>query len=255
MSKAKAAKPDSRRAQLRAAQIAEAKRAKNKRIAIIAVSAIVALIVVVTLVLVVQRYNAAKTETYPPNATAQRNGIVANPGKGQQGAPVVELYADYQCPACKSFEDAFGTQLNQLAQSGDIQLQYHLMTFLDTNLRNDASYRAANAAACADLTGRYAQYHDTIYKNQPAQEGTGYSDAQLTGAFAEQAGITGPALDTFKQCYSEKKYSAFVKSVDNAAGEAGVTATPTIKVNGKVLDTKKLTNDPNSLRTEIMKLK
>ena len=43
-----------------------------------------ALIVVVTLVLVVQRYNAAKTETYPPNATAQRNGIETGaPGNGR----------------------------------------------------------------------------------------------------------------------------------------------------------------------------
>lgn len=255
MSKTKAAKPDSRRAQLRAAQIAEAKRARNQRIAIIAVSAVVALILVAGGILLVSRMNAGRTETYPPNATAQRTGIVVNPGKGQQGAPVVELYADYQCPACASFEKAFGAQLTQLAGSGDIQLQYHLMTFLDTNLRNDASYRAANAAACADLVGHYAAYHDTVFANQPTAEGTGYTDAQLTGDFAQQAGITGAQLDEFKQCYSQKKYSAFVKGVDNSAGAAGVTATPTIKVNGKVLDTKNLTNDPNSLRTEIMKLK
>ena len=251
----KPARPDSRRAQLRAAQIAEAKRARNRRIAIIAVSAIVVLVLAIALVLVIQRYNAAKTDTYPPHANAERDAIRVNPDKVKQGAPLVELYADYQCPACANFERAFSTQLDQLSDSGDISLEYHVMTFLDTNLRNDSSARAANAAACADLVGHYAAYHDTIFKNQSSEEGTGYTDAQLTETFPQQAGINGPQLDTFKQCYSQKKYNGFVKAVDKAAGEAGITSTPTIKVNGKNLDTKNLTSDPNSLRTEIMKLK
>ncbi|NNG20382.1 thioredoxin domain-containing protein [Naumannella sp. ID2617S] len=255
MSKAKPARPDSRRAQLRAAQIAEAKRARNKRIAIIAVSAAVAAILITAVVLVAIRFKPDPNKTYPPNANAQRSAIRVHPDKAKQGAPVVTLYADYQCPACASFEKAYGQQLEGLASSGDIQLEYHLMTFLDTNLRNDASNRAANAAACADLAGHYAEYHNTVFANQPADEGRGYSDAQLTTDFPQKAGLSGAALDTFKKCYSDKQYNAFVKGADNSAGEAGVTSTPTLRVNGKTLDTKNLTQDPNSLRTEIMKLK
>ena len=33
-------------------------------------------------------------------------------------APTVDLYLDYQCPACASFEAALGRTINDLAQQG-----------------------------------------------------------------------------------------------------------------------------------------
>lgn len=255
MSKHQPTAGDTRRAQLRAAQIAQAKRKKNQRIAIGVVSAVVVAALVIVLVLVVQQFNAAKVAAAPPDANANQTGIRVHPGSAVQGAPVVSLFLDYQCPACANFERGYGPQLDQLARNGDIQLEYRTMTFLDANLGNDASERAANAAACADLTGRYSEYHNTIFANQPTGEGTGYTDAQLTQAFPAQAGIAGPALDELNACYSERRYSGFVNSVDREAGRAGITGTPTLQVNGKTLDLGTLTQDPNSLHDEIMKLK
>jgi protein-disulfide isomerase len=166
----------------------------------------------------------------------------------------VALFADYQCPACASFEQAFGPQLEKLAKDGDIQLEYRTMTFLDTNLRNDSSTRAANAAACADLVGHYADYHNAVFANQPTGEGSGYTDEQLTGAFTQQAGITGAELEEFRSCYTNKRFSGFVTRVDQEAGRAGITGTPSMTVNGNTLDFNNLTQDPNSLRDEIAKV-
>jgi hypothetical protein len=129
------------------------------------------------------------------------------------------LYEDYQCPNCKETEDTYGPVLKQLAASGDIKLQYRTLTFLD-NGRNDSSYRAAMAAASADMVGKLEAYHNMIYKNQPAREGDGYTDDQLRNVFAKDAGITGSDLTNFQKYYDTKATSAFVK---NAAAK-GLTA-------------------------------
>ena len=49
---------------------------------------------------------------------------------------VVEVYADFQCPACKQFEDQLGQTVEDLASQGKVKLVYHVKNFLDDNLRN-----------------------------------------------------------------------------------------------------------------------
>lgn len=250
MSKPTPAKSDSRRAQLRAAQIQQAKRDKNRNIAIIAVVGAVVIALVVTGVLLFNRFGQAQASNVPPNATAAKDGIVTHPGKAKADAPQVELFLDYQCPACARFEQGFGPMLDQMAEAGDIALTYRTMTFLDTNLRNDSSTRAANAAACADTAGHYFDYHNAVFAHQPTSEGAGYTDDNLTVDFTQQAGITGGALDEFNACYTTKRFSGFVNQVDDAAGKAGVQGTPTLRVNGQDVELGQLT-DPASLRAQI----
>ena len=50
-----------------------------------------------------------------------------------------------------------------------------MKNFLDDNLRNDSSTRAANAAFCASDAGKFQEFHNTIFPNQPATEGDGWS--------------------------------------------------------------------------------
>ncbi|GAB3701664.1 DsbA family protein [Mariniluteicoccus flavus] len=251
MSKPKPAKQGSRRAELRAAQIAEAKRRKNQRTVFAIVGGLLALALIAGIAFAVIKFREAEAANIPPNATKDKGGIVMNPGKAKPGAPVVAIYQDYQCPACKQFEDRVGPQLEELANAGDIQLENHTMKFLDTNLRNDASERAANAAVCADAAGHYAAYHRTVYKNQPAQEGVGYTDDQLKKDFAQQAGITGDQAQSFESCFTSRKFKSYVNSMDVKAGEAGITGTPSVKVNGKVVETKNFVGDKTAVKAAI----
>ena len=110
-----------------------------------------------------------------------------------------------------------------------------MKNFLDDNLRNDSSTRAGNAAFCASDAGKFQEFHDPVFPNQPATEGDGFTAAQLKG-FAEQAGITGPALVTWQQCYDANKYVDYVNSVEEASFKAGVRGTPTVKINGTDVD-------------------
>ena len=228
----------SRREQLRQAQLAKAKSQRFNRI--VGIGAVILGVVVVAVFAVVlfqqMGINQTTSSTVPPNATEAKDGIVVNPGKAVDGAPVVGLYMDYQCPVCKQFDTLYGGALKALAESGEIDLQYRTMTFLDNNLSNDSSIRAGIGAACADVQGSYSDYHDEVFANQPAVEGDGYEQTLLRDTIPATIGLTGEKLAGFQQCVDDKATQAFVKGTNEAAFAAGVNGTPTLMVNGKVID-------------------
>ncbi|GAA4402281.1 mycothiol-dependent reductase [Fodinibacter luteus] len=147
-------------------------------------------------------------------------------------APTVDVYVDYQCPACASFEAVVGDTFTSLAQEGKIKLVYHVKNFLDDNLGNDSSTRAGNAAFCASDDGRFEAFHEQVFPNQPAVEGEGFTDAQLQ-SMAEAAGVTGPALTTWQACVDAGKYVDYVDSVEATSFQDGVRGTPTVRINGE----------------------
>lgn len=173
--------------------------------------------------------------SYPKGATGPTGGIVVNADKVKAGAPTLDIYEDFQCPACEQLEKAVGPTITQMGEAGEVKVVYHIKNFLDANLGNDSSTRAGNAAACAADVGAFQAYHDQVYAHPPAKEGDGYTDAQLE-QFATGAGISGANLVTWKKCVADKKYDAYIKGVDEATAKAGVNSTPTLQVNGKTFD-------------------
>ncbi len=232
----------SRREQLRAQQAADAKARQRKMRILYVLCGVVAFAVIAVVGVVVyntekdKRERAAReaaSQVRPPSALADGTGMIANPGKFQPGVPVLTIYQDYQCPACKSAEDYFGATVKKLADDGKIELQYRTLTFLDTNLRNDSSTRAAIAGACSDVIGKLESYHAVVYKNQPKQEGTGYTDKQLRDTFAAEAGITGADLTKFQTCFDDKQTSKWVTDSNLAAQKSWKGSTPQYDINGK----------------------
>jgi protein-disulfide isomerase len=174
-------------------------------------------------------------------------GILANPATGKASAPTMDLYEDFQCPICGELEKVMGPTMYSMDQAGQVKLVVHVLSFLDGNLKNDSSSRAANAAACAADAGKFLAYHSAVFAGQPAQEGAGYTEAQLT-QFAKTAGITGPALTTWQKCTTSGQHAQYVADVQTAAEKAGVNGTPTVKLNGKDI-TKTLTTPEALLAT------
>lgn len=153
----------------------------------------------------------------------------ANP---PQDAPVVDVYEDFRCPACKGFEHYEGDTVTQLAQDGEIRLRVHLMTLIDNNVGGESSAIAGSSAICAADQGKWAEYHKALFELQPQQEtADGFPDGAYTQA-AEQAGLTGDALEEWQQCTDQHTYVDYVQSVDDAATKSGITGTPTVKVDG-----------------------
>jgi protein-disulfide isomerase len=160
---------------------------------------------------------------------------------GDDGVPTLEVFADYQCPACKNAEAVFGAELADLARAGKVKLQVTIMSFLDTKLGNDSSTRAAIGAGCAADAGRFLEYHANVFSAQQA-EGAGYSD-EVLAALAEMSGITGGDLTTWKQCYQDRTYGKHVEAAAKYANDKGVNATPTWHLNGERFELSNLVDD------------
>lgn len=152
---------------------------------------------------------------------------------GTAETPVLEVYEDFQCPACKQFEDNVGQTIRGLEEDGKAKVVYHVLSFLDDNLGNDASFRAANAAGCAQEQDTFLAYHDTVYANQPATEGDGFTDEQLV-SFGQTAGV--PDMGAFETCVKDQTYGGWVNLVQANATDNQITGTPTIVVAGEKVD-------------------
>jgi len=204
----------------------------------IVIGAVVAAVLIVGVVVAILVGSGGKTGAGSSGA-ADPKGVVAGDAGGllanstaKSNAPTLDLYEDFQCPTCGALEKAMGPTMASMARAGDIKLVVHTLSFLDDNLKNDSSKRSANAVACASDAGRFLEYHAAVFAAQPAQEGAGYTDAQLT-EFASEAGITGAALTTWQKCTTSGQHNQYVADTQDAAGRAGINSTPTVMLNGK----------------------
>jgi len=244
-----ASRTTDRRAKIEAA--APRSRGGANKIVVATVVAVLAIAAIVAGVIIADQNKksdlAKGGSSLPAGASAMGVGLVANTS-APANVPTVDLWADLQCPACKQFEDAFGNQINEMAQNNEIKLVVHVLSFLDKNLGNDSSNRSANAAFCAADQDAFLTYFRGVYAIQPEQEGTGYTDAQLRQV-AEASGINGNGLDTWQKCYDAREHNQYVESVQTQSAKDGINSTPTVKLDGKPLQLQGLT--PQSFAEQV----
>lgn len=161
---------------------------------------------------------------------------VPYPGTASPDAPVLEIWEDFQCPACGAVEQANGAGIESLADAGKIQLIWRPSTFLDRNLGNDASARATAAFGCAIDAGKGKEFHATVFANQPEQEGTGWTNEELIG-FGGEVGIAGADLETFTQCVTDGTYLGWAANSTEVFYASNIPGTPLAKVNGVEIPT------------------
>ena len=238
-----AKKPTTSPASARAAKIEAARKTGGggaNKIVVATVVVVVAIIAVVGGVIWVEQSNKNSVtgggNALPAGVTALGAGYpVFQDVTAASGAPVLDVYEDFQCPACAQFESLLGPTVQDLGKAGKAKVVYHVKNFLDDNLGNDSSTRAGNAAFCTAEDGKFLEFHNQVFANQPLKEGDGFTDAQLKG-FAQAAGVAGPALTTWQQCYDAEKYVDYVKSVEKQSFADGVRGTPTVRIDGKIVE-------------------
>ncbi|WP_337060599.1 DsbA family protein [Kineococcus sp. G2] len=229
---ARAGRPEdaaqARRARAAALRQQELARERRRRVLLVSAAVVVllALVAVVAVVVARQGDDATAEGATPPSATAPDGGYLLA-GDAAPGAPTLDVWLDYQCPFCADFEAAAGDDLQELAASGQARVVVHTLSFLDQNLGNDSSTRAAEGAAAADAQGRFAEYSEEVFARQPEREGTGYTDEELRAA-AEAAGVTD--LQAWSQAVEEDTYLGYVRRVQESMAEAGVEGTPTVQL-------------------------
>jgi protein-disulfide isomerase len=159
----------------------------------------------------------------PAGATA------AGVAVGDSGAPVtIDLYLDFQCPACAQYEQQVEATIDGLVASGRARVVYHPVAYLDRFSSTRYSSRSSAAAGCAADAGVLPRFVRLLYRNQPPEGGAGLPDERLVELGA-QAGA-GADLAT---CVQDGRYAGWTRAVTDAASRAGISATPTVLVNGE----------------------
>ncbi|MFF9348584.1 thioredoxin domain-containing protein [Streptomyces sp. NPDC014734] len=157
---------------------------------------------------------------------------------GPDDAPsTLTIWEDFRCPVCAQFENVFRDTFHELERTGQIKVEYHLATIIDGNLGGTGSLRAANAAACAQDAGKFAAYHDILYRNQPQESVDTFADNAKLIDFAGKV----PGLDTpaFRACVNDGKHDSWVRKSNDAFQTGGFKGTPTVLLNDEAIFPKK----------------
>jgi len=145
-------------------------------------------------------------------------------GKSDAKIAIVE-FADFRCPFCeKFFTDTLSQIKTDYIDTGKAKFYFRNFPFL-----GDASIVAANAAECANDQGKFWEFHDYLYKNQPSESDTSMYNADTLSQAAATLGLNE---DQFKTCLTNKTDEAKTNKDLSEGQAAGVSGTPTLFING-----------------------
>ena len=158
-------------------------------------------------------------------------------GIGDPNAPVkIEVFEDFQCPACQSYSDNIETliltNMRTMIEQGQVYYAFRHYPFIDDRMASKESDQAASAAMCAGEQGKFWEMHDIIFANWNGENQGAYSDRRLA-AFAENIGLD---MDSWNGCFDKNPYRQEIQA-DFAEGvRRGVSGTPSVFVNGSIVN-------------------
>lgn len=210
-------------------------RRRRLRALLISGGALVVAAIVVAAVVLVQSGGDSGDDDAPialPPVTRQADGSVVM-AKAGVTAPVLEIYEDFQCPACKQAEAEISRTYKELAAEGKAKVVFRPFSLFRTwpEPTKGNSARALNASFCAPAD-KWVAYHDKLFAEQGPESESGFSNQQLI-SWAGDVGITGSA---FASCVNGNQKAAQMEQANAAATKAGVDSTPWLTLDGKKLD-------------------
>lgn len=176
------------------------------------------------------KINVADVDVWKIQPASEQSGTIADQVYGNKDAKVVLLeYGDYQCPGCGTAAPI----LKQVAEKYKDSVAFVFRNFPLSSIHPNARAAAA-AAEAAGVQGKFWEMHNRLYENQDAWN-TQTGQAR-TDTFAGYAVALGLDKNKFIEDLSSKSITKKI-DFDAALGQkAGVTGTPSIYVNGKVVD-------------------
>ncbi|MDX2034815.1 MAG: thioredoxin domain-containing protein [Blastocatellia bacterium] len=185
-------------------------------------------------------YNSGQPEPAPTTAALPAASPAAA-APATRGVVVIEEFGDYQCPPCgavhpliKKVKAEFGPRVRIFF--------YHLpLTQVHKNAMD-----AAHAAVAAGLQGRFWEMHDLLYANQQT-----WSEAEDLHPYAlSLARQLGLDVNRFAADMDSPQVDATVATDLQRAASRGVNSTPTLFIDGQMVDNEKLSLE--SLRKDLL---
>ncbi|MET9610322.1 thioredoxin domain-containing protein [Streptomyces sp. NPDC006512] len=165
-----------------------------------------------------------------PSGATGKDALAIQTGKGEAPSQLT-VWEDFRCPACKSFETNYKDTIHELEAKGLLKTDYHIVTLIDGNMGGSGSLKAANAAACAQDAGKFAEYHDVLFANQPEEVDDAYGkNAKLLELAGKVDGLDTPA---FRSCVEDGTHNSWVGKSQEAFRAGNFRGTPTVLLDGK----------------------
>jgi protein-disulfide isomerase len=144
------------------------------------------------------------------------------PSRGAAGALVTIVeFEDFQCPFCKNAHDILERVL--LRYKDKVRVVHRDFPLQSLH---PASWKAHEAARCAEEQGKFWEYRDLLYKNAPA------AGPEQLATYASQLGLDSSG---FKKCLDSGKFKAVVQKDEDEANRLGIQGTPAFVINGQLL--------------------
>ena len=151
----------------------------------------------------------------PPRAPINMNNAAV---RGLPSAPVTMVeFADYECPYCQQIQPT----LDKLEAEYKDKLRF---AYKDVPLpMHSHAQKAAEAARCAGVQGKYWEYHDLLYKTKAL-------DVPELKSHARELQLDDKA---FGKCLDSGEQSDLVKAELNEGQALGLQGTPSFFINGR----------------------
>lgn len=213
---------------------------------LITVAALIAVAVLVLggVVWMAQRGGEANPITFGETADElieiSDTGVIA---VGEETAPTVQIWEDFMCPACASFEGQNGERIASAVEAGELRVEFHTLNFLNRqSASGEYSTRAIAAVQCVaakDSLPAFFDVKNAFFAQQPA-EGGGDRSARELAATAEAAGANADSVECIGNVETnggmEKASDTADNSQDSIREVTDRVSTPTVAYEGEVVE-------------------
>jgi len=163
------------------------------------------------------------------NNAAEPTGKLATPigdtdwTIGPADAPVqIVEYADYQCPACKSLSPLFKSIVEQFPEQASFTYRHFPLSY------HELAQESAEITEAAGAQGKFWEMQEWFFAN----------NFTIDSAY-EYAASLGLDVDRMKQEVADGLYAEKVNNDYLSGQQSGVPGTPTLFLNGELLDWEK----------------
>ena len=146
--------------------------------------------------------------------------------RGPHSAPVhVVVYSDFQCPACRAALEPVEELRKEFSDTAQFEFRHFPL-----ERPHRWALTAASFAECAAEQGKFWEFHDRIYAEQPVWSVS--EDAILS--FARYAAEIGMDSQKLSSCLGDPKTLAQIRKERSSGERKGIQSTPTIFINDRM---------------------
>ncbi|NKE60680.1 thioredoxin domain-containing protein [Lentzea sp. PSKA42] len=175
------------------------------------------------------------------SAPAVRDGSTVVVGK-DTATVTVDVYEDFLCPICGTFEKTYGTSIKQAVEDGKVKVRYNILPMLNRLSKPEGySTDSANAALCVADDGKFNAFHAALFNTQPEEGEAGYTKDQLI-KLGKEVGVTSASFEscvqnnTYKTQLDELMSKTSNDPVLRDAETGRFRGTPSVASGGKLVD-------------------